>query len=77
MKPILDDWIELPSKNGGKIWQDPKNPIGNETRVEPGGKNLENPKPYRKDRRDGQYKDKDGNTVSKKSPEAHQDWEIK
>ena len=45
--------------------------------MEPGGKNQKYPKPYRKDLRDGQYKDKDGNTVPKNSPEAHQDVEIK
>lgn len=73
---IPDDWIELPSNNGGKKWQDPKNPQGNETRIEPGGKNQENPQTYRKDRRNGQYKDKDGNTVPRSSPEAHQPWEL-
>lgn len=45
--------------------------------IEPGGKNQKYPKPYRKDLRDGQYKDKDGNTVPRNSPEAHQDVEIK
>ncbi|MBU0632391.1 hypothetical protein KKA17_07090 [bacterium] len=73
---IPDDWIESTSKTGGKKWQDPKNPQANETRIEPGGKNQENPQPYRKDRRNGQYQDKNGNTVSKKSPEAHQPWEL-
>ena len=73
-KDIPKNWRVKPGKNpNDKVYYDPKNPRNN-TRISPGGKNKEKPQPFRKDLRDGKYRDKDGNVVPKNSKEAHQPY---
>ena len=68
---IPKHWPVKKSNTGGKKYYDPRSPNHNNTRIEPGGKNKRYPDPYRKDIRDGKYRDKDGNIVPKNSPDAH------
>ena len=68
---IPKNWNKTkPKKGGGRKYTDPNNKF-NHTRISPGGKNSDKPWPFRKDSRDGKYRDKDGNIVPKNSEDAH------
>ncbi len=63
------------NKGIGTKFMDPKNPKGNNVRVQQGNPNSSNPaqqKPYVKQTKDGQVIDKNGQSVSSDSPAAHQ-----
>ena len=60
--------------NGGTIYKDPKNPSGENVRVENGNPNSPNPaqqQPYVKQQSGGKMRDVAGNQVDPKSREAH------
>lgn len=66
--------VQFSEKGCGIIYFDPKNPNFHDLRVMPGSTISPNPyqqKPYVKYKKDGQYRDKNGNVVSGNSKEAH------
>ncbi|WP_238395709.1 hypothetical protein [Pontibacter pudoricolor] len=74
-KQIPGNYIKKTSDNGqGTKFQDPKNPSGNNVRVQSGNPNSPNPaqqKPYVKQTQNGKTVDGNGNQVNPKSKEAH------
>lgn len=74
-KQIPSDWIRKTSKNGqGTKFLDPKNPKGNNVRVQGGNPNSPNPgqqKPYVKQTQNGKSVDANGKPVNPDSKESH------
>lgn len=69
------DWTAKTSKNGqGTVFKDPKNPSGNNVRVQGGNPKSPNSgqqKPYVKETKNGKTVDAKGKPVDPKSKEAH------
>lgn len=74
-KQVPSDWTMKTSKNKqGTIFKDPKNPSGNNVRVQSGNPKSPNPaqqKPYVKQTQNGKTVDVKGKQVDPKSKEAH------
>ena len=74
-KQVPSDWTMKTSKNGeGTVFKDPKNPSGNNVRVQGGNPKSPNPaqqKPYVKQTQNGKSVDANGKQVDPKSKEAH------
>lgn len=74
-KQLPTDWTMKTSKKGnGTLFTDPKNPGGNNVRVQGGNPKSSNPaqqNPYVKQTKNGKTVDVNGKEVSSKSAEAH------
>ncbi|WP_396171198.1 hypothetical protein [Flavobacterium sp.] len=74
-KQVPSDWTMKTSKNGqGTVFKDPKNPAGNNVRVQSGNPNSPNAaqqKPYVKQTSNGKTVDAKGKQVPSNSAESH------
>ncbi|MBS1690052.1 MAG: hypothetical protein JSS96_15085 [Bacteroidetes bacterium] len=74
-KQVPDNWEKKTTKKGdGTLFKDPKNPQGNNFRVQRGNPKSPNPgqqKPYVKETKNGKVIDAKGNEVKPDSKEAH------
>ncbi|GGZ39239.1 hypothetical protein GCM10007049_35750 [Echinicola pacifica] len=74
-KQVPSDWtMKTSNSKQGTVFKDPKNPSGNNVRVQSGNPNRPNPaqqKPYVKQTQNGKTVDVNGKQVHPKSKEAH------